>query len=240
MRPMCVSVYICTDVHVCLPAFMYSEKFLFPRTCSSCTVLRTGSADVTALMMIMVMVFIYLWRWKKVDAGWMSAVSGAAGSWVWARKAEGARKRERVPLRGVNSSLCREGGKKRESLLWCVYMSVLSLVWWIISVFVCLCHTETPSFRTNHNFVPTPVFIMCKVSWNDTWPHVISWSSSWHCKWCQTFAKTRVCACRSPPLHCIVVIHNSTNLIQLHVVGSVNSEKVKYFREIIRQIWIVI
>ena len=62
------------------------------RTHLSYTILRTHT-DVMVLMMIIVMVFIYLWRWKKVDGGWMSAVSGAAESGARVRKREGARKR---------------------------------------------------------------------------------------------------------------------------------------------------
>lgn len=88
--PRCVLVCLCICAQMYAPVHALSGTPFFRVPAYNAQVCVQEGSDVIVLMMIMMMVFIYLWRWKKVDGGWMSAVSGAAESGARARKSEGA------------------------------------------------------------------------------------------------------------------------------------------------------
>lgn len=81
--PACAHLHACTLKHACFHSPTHHAQHYMHE-----------SADVIVLVIITMMVFVYLQRWKKVDGGWMSAVSGVAESGAQARKREGVRKME--------------------------------------------------------------------------------------------------------------------------------------------------
>lgn len=138
----CVCMCVCAYLHICMRRRTYSQVCFHIPTYHAQVCLHE-SADVTVLMMIMMMVFIYLRRWKKVDGGWMSAVSRAVERGPRARKREGARMmgsgeegwmvvcvgREKKERASCGMFTCQCGSSSDWSYL-CVRVSVCACLWY--------------------------------------------------------------------------------------------------------------